>query len=247
METNDHISYYKELLQINDDLEMFRLMCAYVDGKNFDTHFGDLIPLILSNILCVSIIIIAKNSISYNYIDIHPRVNYHGLVYVHKKGDHYEGIKTRNCFGSPMRIQNNRSSTTACHEATQARPNSKRLSGQVVTCTKPLCQNSDVGTHRLTKNIKPRLTAWNVYGLTVDKLEANELFLRKSTVILMTETWSRGNLACDIFPGYKYFDFPRPNQHKNAPRGAGVLVCLLKRNLLIILPSIRIIKILLFG
>ena len=45
-ETCDYIDYYKDLIHINSDLEIQRLLCAYVDGKNFDTKLGDLIPLI---------------------------------------------------------------------------------------------------------------------------------------------------------------------------------------------------------
>ena len=110
-ETHDYISYYKDLLLIESNLEIQRLLCAYVDGKNFDTRFGDLIPLILSNVLCVSIIIISKNGGSYDYFVTYPRINCHGFVFIHKVGDHYEGLKMVVHIGSPIGIQHTTKTT----------------------------------------------------------------------------------------------------------------------------------------
>ena len=229
-ETFDYIDSYKDLIHIESNIEILRLLCAYIDAKNFDTRFGDIVPLIISNLLGVSIIIVALNGESYDHYIIYPRCNMCGFVYVHKKGDHYEGIKTKNRIGSPVVIREPNSwySNSKYHEITQAKSCSKRndcsqesLAG-IVTCTmstqnKP--KNSNAGTHCSSK--KPRITVWNIYGLTEDKLEVNQSFLRKSTVIATLETWSRGNLDQDIFPGYKYFDFFRPHQHQLSVRGAG--------------------------
>ena len=236
-ETHDHISYYKDLLLIESNLEIQRLLCAYVDGKNFDTRFGDLIPLILSNVLCVSIIIISKNGGSYDYFVTYPRINSHGFVFIHKKGDHYESIKTRNRFGSPEGIHeslcsSNTSKTTqagTCINSRTATCSQDLLTG-VATRTNNTSKNSNAGTHCLAK--KPRITVWNIYGLSEEKLEVNESFLRKSAVVALMETWSYGNFDQDIFPGYKYFDFFRPHQHHNSVRGAGGIGIFIKEEFL---------------
>ena len=50
-ETTDFISYYKTLINIGSTLEMQRLLCVHIDAKNYDTPFGDVLPLVLSNVM----------------------------------------------------------------------------------------------------------------------------------------------------------------------------------------------------
>ena len=217
-ETNDHMLSYKQLINIDTDLEMQRLLCAYLDGKNFDTLFGDLLPMILSNIFNTNIVIIHRVGNSIDPILIVPRISCNSFVYVYKSGDHYEGFETVCCFGSSIGTLDTmecRSKNTR-HDSTQVEPPNQ--SGM-------RCSNVFTRTNVTNRNcIKPRLTVWNIYGLTEYKLDVNEDFLRKSTVIIALETWSRGDIAGDVFPGYKYFDFFRRNQHVNSVRGAGGIV-----------------------
>ena len=171
-ETIDNINYYKDLILINSDIEIQRLLCVYVDGKNFDTRFGDLIPLILSNVLSVGIIIITKNS--YDPLVTFPRTNSNGYVYVYKIRDHYEGVKMVFHIDPPIGIQHTTSGETTNHRATQAEPcsNSGDSLRESVTCTSSTTRNSCDGTH--SSFINPKILAWNIYGLVEYKLEANE-------------------------------------------------------------------------
>ena len=239
-ETIDNAFSYMQLLNIDNVISLHRLLCAYVDGKNFDTPLGDCLPMILSNALHINIVVIHKTTDSVNPIFVVPRISSSHFVYIYKFGDHYEGIET-NCFDPVVGIQTfsmcSNNNSAAYLETTQASPVcsissgcSERPPGEVATCNNIIPKISSDGTHCLTR--KPGITAWNIYGLAVHKLEANESFLRKSMVIVMTETWSRGNLARDIFPGYDYLDFPRPNQHKDAPRGAGGIGIFIKEEFL---------------
>ena len=229
-ETIDNINYYKDLILINSDIEIQRLLCAYIDGKNVDTQFGDLIPLILSNVLNVGIIIIVKNGNSFDPLVTYPRTNSNGYVYVYKIRDHYEGVNMVLHSDPPIGIQNTTSSETTYHGATQTEPcsNSDNSLRGSITCTSTT--NSCDGTHG--SFIDPKILVWNIYGLTDYKLEVNESFLRQFTLIALTETWSRDNLASDIFPGYKYFDFFRPHQHINSVRGAGGIGIFIKEEFL---------------
>ena len=217
-ETNDNISTYKQLVNIDSNLEMQRLVCAYIDGHNFDTIFGDLLPMILSNVLEMNIIIIHQVRNSTDPLIIVPRSLSNKFVYIFKSGDHYEGFETAGCFGSSIETLN----TTDCIRS----ENLQQKITQVETSVASDSSENNSFTRTCANNksklcMKPRITAWNIYGMTEHKLDANEEFLRESTLIIVTETWSRGNIAKDIFPGYEYFDFFRPNQHPNAPRGAG--------------------------
>ena len=229
-ETNNHMLSYKQLLNIESDLIVQRLLCAYVDGKNFDTVFGDLLPMILSNIFNMNIVIINKVRNSIDPLIVIPRSPCDKFVYIYRSGDHYEGFETDCCFGSPAltldTIECVRSKNTQQEFAQVETPGISRIASEGNSATRT-CVSKNTARCK-----KPRITTWNIYGLTEYKLDVNEEFLRKSIVIIVLETWSRGNIAEDVFLGYRYFDFHRPHQHSNSIRGAGGIGVFIKEEFL---------------
>ena len=110
-EIDSNMSYYTQLPGINSVFELHRLLCAYIDGKNYDTPLGDCLPMILSNALHFNVVIIHRSAQSTDPIIIFPIISSNRFVYIYKCGDHYEGIEANICFDPVVGIQNLTSST----------------------------------------------------------------------------------------------------------------------------------------
>ena len=87
---NDYISF------INDSNKSLysTYLRQYIIYKNYNNQYGDIAPLILANALSVTIIILnedADNSV--NQISIEPRIRSTHKIFVHRKQDHFNGIK----------------------------------------------------------------------------------------------------------------------------------------------------------
>ena len=220
-EIDSNMSYYTQLPGINSVFELHRLLCAYIDGKNYDTPLGDCLPMILSNALHFNVVIIHRSAQSTDPIIIFPRISSNRFVYIYKCGDHYEGIEANICFDPVVGILSPTmySNSNAYLETAQAKSVSAR----------PILPSEGEGTHH---SLKPKVMLWNIYGIHENKLEVNDTLLRKQTVIATVETWSRGDIAEDIFPGYKYQDFFRPDQNRNSVRGAGGIGIFIKEEFL---------------
>ena len=59
-ETKGHVDAYKPFLEENSNKTLLNGLDQYVNAKNYDTSFGDILPNILANVLSCEIIIIEK-------------------------------------------------------------------------------------------------------------------------------------------------------------------------------------------
>ena len=141
-----NISSYMQLLDIDCVLTYHRLLCAYVDGKNYDTVLGDCVPMILTNALNINIVIINRSVDSVDPIIVVPRISSSQFVYIYKHGDHYEGIETNTCFGPLVGIQKP-SMSKAYLGTNQAETNAKLVSSSVGVAARSMTLSEGEGTH----------------------------------------------------------------------------------------------------
>ena len=67
----------------------------YLIYKNYNTQYGDIVPLILANTLGISLVIIDETlNNCFNVLEIKPRSTPKHNIFLHRKQDHYNGIKT---------------------------------------------------------------------------------------------------------------------------------------------------------
>ena len=69
-------------------------MNLYVFNKMYNTDFGNLVPLVLANVLHINIAIISKDVHGYNVRVIHTNASTDtlGNILVYKTPDHYDSI-----------------------------------------------------------------------------------------------------------------------------------------------------------
>lgn len=87
-----HRSYYTDFLpDLSSKEQYMKLVADYVLRKNYNTSYGDIVPVVLSNALAVGLIIEdMQNGIS-NIVRITPTANPSHFLNIHRSNDHYCG------------------------------------------------------------------------------------------------------------------------------------------------------------
>ena len=69
-------------------------MNMYIYDKIYDTRYGDMLPLVLCNALCLNLIILSQTASGYDIRTVVGRPSNNPCKYllVHKYEDHYDGI-----------------------------------------------------------------------------------------------------------------------------------------------------------
>ena len=94
IETTSNIDLYVSFLVQETRAMLLAQMNMYIYEKRYDTIYGDMLPLILSNALCLNLIILSQSASGY---DIHKVIagfsnNSDKYILVHKYKDHYDVI-----------------------------------------------------------------------------------------------------------------------------------------------------------
>ena len=91
-DTNTYLKFYTKHRS-----EFFDEFNNYIKHKRYNSDIGDVIPCVIANGLGIVINILNKDhNGSYELRDVHPLgTTRNGSVYIHRKGDHYNGIVYR--------------------------------------------------------------------------------------------------------------------------------------------------------
>ena len=222
-------------------------MEKYVRHKVYDTPYGDLLPLILANALCLNFIVISETSETrsgYKNRTIENRVK-HGsnTVLLHKVRDHYNGVVKKCPCSDDIRDINphdcNKSITVdhnsnSSDENQQNQPFDEDVSPSGAVVTKPSVVQDGLGSGTSQCELSGiKIYSWNINGLTQAKLSPYILgdFLTRFDIILLCETWASQGDEFEL-EGYKFYNYPRLVKHHNAKRNSGGLGIFIKRPLL---------------
>ena len=93
-EVNFNTSKYIDFFNSRSALNMQIQLCAYIDAFNYNTELGDLLPLILTNILHMSIGIVEKTEESYRLIHvIYEGNDLASTLFIFKNNEHYDALR----------------------------------------------------------------------------------------------------------------------------------------------------------
>ena len=231
-EVNDNASKYVDFISSKCPLQLKIQMCAYIDAFNYNTQFGDLLPLILSNILKMSIGIFEKTDHGYRFMKVCcENNNFDKILFVMKDGEHYDALK----------FLSSAITTTGVNGAPCSIPNLQYSGGRKTGTSGS--KNSNPSLDEL------QLLIWNIHGINQDKLNILEDFFQSKHIICLSETWTEkdANDANDEISkskelqlkNFKYFPFSRKYKHKKAWRAAGGQGIFIKND---ILQGVKIVK-----
>ena len=86
---------YIDFIDGNDRVALLNGLSEYINDKIYDTSFGDLVPVILTNALSVNLLIVENNGVNY---DVHflkcnyPKADHPNTLIIYKIGSHYDSI-----------------------------------------------------------------------------------------------------------------------------------------------------------
>ena len=242
-DTITHMDEYVEFLEADSKDMVWDYMENYVHHKVYDTPYGDLLPLILANALCLNFIVISETSETrsgYKTRTIENRVK-HGsnTVLLHKVREHYNGVvkkypcsdnirdtKPHDCNKNIIVDYNCNSSD----ENQQHQPFGEDVSPSGVVVTEPNVVQDGLGSGTSQRELSGvKICSWNINGLTQAKLSPDILgdFLARFDIILLCETWASQGDEFEL-EGYKFYNYPRLVRHHNAKRNSGGLGIFIK-------------------
>ena len=68
-------------------------LCSYLNEKNYNQAFGDVVPLVISNALKVQLDILNEtSSTKATLVSIKPTYNENETILLHRSGQHYNGL-----------------------------------------------------------------------------------------------------------------------------------------------------------
>ena len=116
---DDYICY---LSDVNSGEQYIRFLSDYILKKRYNTCFGDLVPSIISNALCVKLKIInVHGNGTDSVVVISPSSNApSGSLLLHRHNEHYSGIK---CMADPSPSQSVHTVSSALASTCQPTPN----------------------------------------------------------------------------------------------------------------------------
>ena len=213
LETRINIDEYKQFMNSNSEFDLIRLMCAYIDAKNYQTRFADIMPMIISNIIRMPIVIVEKQDSDFTFHIIHCRssTTLDRLLYIYKCGLHYDALLHLNRLVTIPSVVNSVVNSVAHEE---------------VSMSSPLEDNLKVILQYL------KFIAWNVYGLDEMKLSLHRQFLRSGDIVLCLETWADKDSNFELSSEFESIPLPRAERHKKAMRGSGGICLFIRKSLL---------------
>ena len=206
---------------------MIDQMYDYIENKNYDTDFGNVIPLLLANSIEIDICILYRHgdALGCRIVECSKK-DANVCVFIYKVGDHYDAVYpiSYNHLLIPE-IARNVQCSQLCKQP------------QVVE----ISTHNDISTLRDKIEINSdkinapdndlRLVTWNINGLTQYKLHDNILgnFLKGFDIILLSETWTSEHDEFSL-EGFEFHNFPSSYWHVNARRNSGGLPVFIRCN-----------------
>ena len=176
-------------------------LTTYVNEKEYESLFCDLVPHIIANAIFVNIIIVTETE-SHEYIHYIPcnSLVTDNNVVIYKKGEHYDGIKPT--FSEYEH---------ECH----------RLENMIYVTHS---RDNVVPDLNGSMHESVRILSMNVCGLSDWKLGDGILgsHFKRFDIILLQETWSAEGDEFNL-NGYEFYNFPRKYRHKLSVRNSGGL------------------------
>ena len=202
---------YVDFIPSKCSLQLKLQMCAYLDAYNYDTQFGDMLPLVLSNILQMSIGIFEKIDDCYRFIKVDcENQQFSKTLFIMKTRDHYDGLKV---LIPPV---------TPCSTPCSSSENKANIDARC---------NTKEGKLSLEEL---QILIWNIHGIDETKLKILEDYFQPNHIICLGETWThcesenkKGTSAQKNkskklqLRNFEYFPFSRKYKHKRAWRAAG--------------------------
>ena len=244
-EVNNNVGKYVDFISSKCPLQLRLQMCAYIDAFNYDTQFGDILPLVLSNILQMSIGIFEKIDEDYRFIKICENQQFSETLYIMKNNDHYDSLKILTSSTEMTRIN--------CQSGSQS--------------SMPHCSSVNSGTETNTRGNKSgktitsldelQLLVWNIHGIDETKISILEDYLQPNHIICLGETWTPCENENNVknksknrnmqqnkskkleLKNFEYFQFSRKYKHKKAWRAAGGQGIFIRKD---ILDGVKIVK-----
>ena len=165
----------------------------YADEKRYNTAFGDLVPIIIGNALCMNLIIIQSrdNIEEVCYIECSSKDASRNLV-IYKTHDHYDAIVKRKVFETTEAVFRGNRESLSKYEAVQSmneRPNKGTVCASDVhvchtnrsttTVSQCVSDKRDILPINIPNTRKTSLgrcisiCSWNNNGLTREKIDDN--------------------------------------------------------------------------
>ena len=211
LDTIMHLDDYKQFINSNSEIDLIRQLCAYIDAKNYQTRFADIMPMIVANIIQMPILIVDKQGSGFASHMIHCRStnSFKSILYIFKCGLHYDALIKKNVSAAPSVVKN-----TANHTPSKSK-----------TMHTP--------TERFRQVILDYLNfiTWNVYGLDDNKLSLHRSFLTAADVVLCLETWADKDSDFELSSEFETISLPREEKHKKAIRGSGGICLFIRKSL----------------
>jgi hypothetical protein len=167
--------------------ELILLMKRYIYSKDYDSNYCDIVPIILSRILCINICIIDKNSPNgFCMIKCDRSTE---VVYINKSGLHYDGLVRNEDITPSVRD----SIPDDKHEDVYV------IQNPILSKTKPCKLNQDINDISLS-HLKRKLSSIN--GLNIahinirslrSKIDELSYIIKQASIdiLCITETWFR--------------------------------------------------------
>ena len=230
----NNVGKYVDFIPSKCPLQLKLQMCAYIDAFNYDTHFGDILPLILSNILQMSIGIFEKIDGDYQFIKIGcESQKFSETLFVLKTGEHYDALKFLISPVAPC--------STPCNSSGHNKGNNP-----------PFSTNRDKNHNESLKLEDLQVLVWNIHGLDETKLRILEDYFQPNHIICLGETWTHAESENKggknahkreskklQLKNFEFFPFSRKYKHKKAWRAAGGQGIFIRKD---IIKGVKIIK-----
>ena len=186
---------------------LYRGMMDYVNKKLYDSSFGDLVPIVMSNALKLFIIIVECEASSGNLriIPVGEKFKCYGdCVLIFKNGHHYDGLISKQCFNLP-------NSPTMRQLVESEQPNVYNSSCEPVQMKKKHYPTSK----RPTSTLKLSIVGLNINGLASKvSLGILEKFLDNFDIACLSET-KINDIDENMLPNFHPYVLERKNKsHK---------------------------------
>ena len=214
LETTTYLDEYKQFINCNSRLDLIIQLCAYIDAKNYQTRFADIMPMIICNIIKIPIVIVEKQDTNFVFHVIHCRSSnsFDRILYIYKCGLHYDSLVRNNPIVIPS-VVNYEANPVASNASHSRMPTP--AGGQLL--------------HSFLDYLN--FITWNVYGLDENKLSLHRQFLMTGDVVLCLETWADKNSEFELSSEFETISLPRVEKHKKAIRGSGGICLFIRKSL----------------
>ena len=167
-ESVNNISEYISFITDSSRSLFSTYLRQYIIYKNYNNQYGDIAPLIIANALQITLIIIDESlNNSINRFQVQPRFCSNRTIYLHRKQDHYNGIRSITPFSSTAiptsdsKIQTDTSVPTAIQDS--AAYTSKPTVKTHIRYTSDQLHKLSGSQYRISRHTRKKLFAHHIW------------------------------------------------------------------------------------